>query len=245
MQPQAQVSDALSSKRSTQLSSNPSHSYNNPHKIFTLPPDNTNGCATPTHGGAAAAYGNYIQKILKRTGIIENVTVFTSIKWHTPSHPIDPSVFYYLELFHPSATTSAAVHGGRNPTLSHRCNRRLIFQLVDELLAEILKPHFNFKPRVSPVTEKNDFPLFDQLCEKIDSFPAADCRVLEDIDSLIDTDLCKYRLNGFFEEEWESIVCEIEGGIMEALLSETAAAAVAVGGRTTEEYRQRLTGVTW
>ncbi|KAI3458218.1 hypothetical protein Pfo_014881 [Paulownia fortunei] len=55
-QKQSQVSDALSSKRSTQLSSNPSHSYKqlqlHPDKIFRVPknvlPDSANGCATAT-----------------------------------------------------------------------------------------------------------------------------------------------------------------------------------------------------
>ncbi|XP_011101154.1 uncharacterized protein LOC105179248 isoform X1 [Sesamum indicum] len=242
-QKQSQVSDALSSKRSTQLSSNPSHSYKQlhlqPHKISTVPenvlPDKTNGCATTSSAAAwavAAEYKPYIQRILKRTGIIDKVTPLTLGKWHTPSHPLDPSIFYYLELFHPSAATLAV--------LSRRCNRKLIFQLVDELLAEILRPHLDFKPWVSPITDH--LSLADELCKKIESFPAANCQVLEDIDSLIEKDLGKSGLNWFLEEEGESLVCEIEGEIMESLVRETVAM---VGVRTAEEQRRKPTDFTW
>ncbi|KAL0452537.1 UNVERIFIED_CONTAM: hypothetical protein Slati_1231800 [Sesamum latifolium] len=239
----SQVSDALSSKRSTQLSSNPSHSYKQlhlqPHKISTVQknvlPDKTNGCATTSSAAAAtvaAEYKSYIQRILKRTGIIDKFTPLTLGKWHTPSHPLDPSIFYYLELFHPSAATGAV--------LSRRCNRKLIFQLVDELLAEILRPHLDFKPRVSPITAH--LSSADELCKKIESFPAANCEVLEDIDSLIDKDLGKSGLNGFLAEEGESLVREIEGEIMESLVRETVAM---VGVRTAEEQRRKPTDVTW
>ncbi|KAK6117580.1 hypothetical protein DH2020_048680 [Rehmannia glutinosa] len=174
--PQKQVSDALSSKRNTQLSCNPSHSYN--HQISTVLPDNTNGCATTS---SAAEYKSYVQKILKRAGINDKFTPLT----------------------------------------------------LDELLAEILKPHFEFK---TWVTENDHFCLADELCKKIESFPAADCRVLEDIDFLIDKDFCKSRFNGFcFEEEGERLVCEIEGEIVESLVRETVAVVVGGGDRTEEE----------
>ncbi|KAL0317722.1 UNVERIFIED_CONTAM: hypothetical protein Sangu_2186500 [Sesamum angustifolium] len=236
-QKQPQVSDALSSKRSTQLSSKTSHSYKqlqlHPDKILSVPenvlPDSTNGCATTPPGGTAAEYGSYIQRILNLAGIINNVsTPSTIVKWHTSSHPIDPSIFHHLELFHP---TSAA-GGGRSTILSRRCSRKLIFQLVNELLAEILKPHFNLRPLIPPITSVEHFPLVDELCKKIDSFPASNCQVLEDIDSLIDKDLRKSQLNGFFEEESENIVCEIETEILESLVRETVAM---VGGRTADE----------
>ncbi|KAL0371637.1 UNVERIFIED_CONTAM: hypothetical protein Scaly_0845300 [Sesamum calycinum] len=236
-QKQPQVSDALSSKRSTQLSSKTSHSYKqlqlHPDKILSVPenvlPDSTNGCATAPPGGTAAEYGSYIQKILNLAGIINNVsTPSTIVKWHTSSHPIDPSIFHHLELFHPTSTAG----GGRSTILSRRCNRKLIFQLVNELLAEILKPHFNLRPLIPPITSVEHFPLVDELCKKIDSFPASNCQVLEDIDSLIDKDLRKSQLKGFFEEESENIVCEIETEILESLVRETVAM---VGGRTADE----------
>ncbi|KAK6117561.1 hypothetical protein DH2020_048689 [Rehmannia glutinosa] len=226
-QSQPQVSDALSSKRNTQLSCNPSHSYS--HQKSTVLPDNTNGCATTS---SAAEYKSYVQKILKRAGINGRFTPLTLGKWHTPSHPLDPSIFYYLELFHPAASSSSAA-----AVLSRRCNRKLIFQLTDELLAEILKPHFDFKKWV---TENDHFCLADELCKKIESFPAADCRVLEDIDFLIDKDFCKSRFNGFFlEEEGERLVCEIEGEIVESLVRETVAVVVGGGDRTEEEEQGR------
>lgn len=238
---QSQVSDALSSKSSTQLSSNPSQSYNQlqlqPDKIFTFPeivlPASTNSCATALPGGASAEYGNYIQRILKRAGIINKANPLALAKWHTSSHTIDPSIFHYLELFHPGTTNSTAADGC-NTILNHLCNRKLIFQLVDELLAEILTPQFNLKQWIPSTGENGHFPLVDELCKKIDSFPAANCLVLEDIDSLIDKDLLKSQLNGFFDEE-ENMVCEIEGEIVDWLVRETVAV---MDGHAAEEQTE-------
>ncbi|KAL9164570.1 hypothetical protein ABFS82_06G113400 [Erythranthe guttata] len=238
-QKQSQVSDALSSKRNTQLSSNTSRSYNKlqPHFIISTPsghapPDKSNGCATTVSAAAAAAeYTTYVQKILKRTGIHDNFTPLALGKWHTPAHPLDPSIYYYLELFHPSS----AAAGGGGGVLSRRCNRKLIFQLVDEILAGILRPHLDFKPWVGSPAEEQPC-LIDEICKRIASFPAANCLVLEDVDSLVGGDLCnKWRINddGFFEEEGERLVCEIEGEIVESLVRE--AVVEMVGGGTVTE----------
>ncbi|KAL6581441.1 hypothetical protein OROMI_007364 [Orobanche minor] len=223
------VSDALSSKRDTQLSRKSSRSYKHlslqPDRISTVLPDRNNGCATPATTSAAAEYKDYVQKILKRAGIDDKG------KWHTVSHPLDPSIFYYLELF------SGSGGGG---ILNRRCNRELIFQLVDELLAEILKPYLDFKPWVDtnfPVNGIDQFGLCDELCKKIGDFPTADCQVLEDIDSLIEKDLCKLSLDGYFVDEGERLVCEIEGEIMNWLLCETVA-VVGGGGRASEKEKK-------
>ncbi|XP_047961000.1 uncharacterized protein LOC125205873 isoform X2 [Salvia hispanica] len=213
--PQKQVSDALSSKRNTQLSSDTSRSYKQPDKIL----------ATAPHSGNAEEYRCYIQKILKRSGIIDKLTPLTLGKWHTPSHPLDPSIFYYLELFHPAAAPSAAV-------LSRRCNRKLIFQLVDEILADILRPHLDYKPWIHK-SPADQFSLVDDLCERIGNFPAKDCQVLEDIDLLVEKDLRKTEVNEYFEEEGERLVREVEAEIVERLLIET----VADGVRTERKRR--------
>lgn len=139
---------------------------------------------------------------------------------YTSSHAIDPLIFRCLELLHLGT-------GG----LSRRCNRKLIFQLVDEQLAEILKPYFNRKPCISSSSTSNpQIPLADELCRRIDGFPAANCAVLEDIDSLINWDWHKSRSGWLVEEEGDAIVGEIEGEIVDQLIRETAA-AVAVGRR--------------
>ncbi|XP_073043840.1 uncharacterized protein [Primulina eburnea] len=228
-QKQVLVSDALASKRRAQLSSTPSHSYKlqlRTDKIFdvleNVDPDSTNGCATAL--SAAAEYENYIQKILRRT----------RKKWHSCSHPLDPTIFHYLELFHPTTgTISAAV-------LSRRSNRKLIFQLVDELLGEILRPRLCFMKLTPPINDHSY--LVDELCKKIEGFPAAKCEVLEDIDGLIERDLCNLPWHRSFEEEGDNIMCEIAGEITEWLMRETVAD---VGSGTTEESRQIVADLMW
>ncbi|XP_060203488.1 uncharacterized protein LOC132631807 [Lycium barbarum] len=198
----SEESDTIASKRSTQtLSSNSSHSY----KLISTLQDRCNGANTIISGECSiGAEFQYIQRILKHTGI-DKSTPLSLAKWYSTSHPLDPSIFHYFELF----TTS---------TLTLRCNRKLIFQLVDELLVEILKPSGKFKKRGQLMHGKE---LIDMLCMRIRSFPKANCQVLEDIDALIDNDMQKSEIgigSGFLEEEVESIVCEIERDIMKELV---------------------------
>ncbi|XP_055828804.1 uncharacterized protein LOC129896852 [Solanum dulcamara] len=204
---QSPESDAYPSKRRIrELSSSSSQSYY--YKLSTLQQMNQDKCS----GGSISVDGldfdyQYIQRILKRTGL-DKSTPISLAKWYSPSHPLDPSIFHYLELFNFT-------------THSLRSNRKLIFQLVDELLLDILmkKPsNFKYQGRLMDGEE-----LVDTLCTRIRNFPSANCQVLEDIDALIDKDM---QIGGilkstYFDEEVESIVCEIERDIMEEVVHDT------------------------
>ncbi|CAI9771874.1 unnamed protein product [Fraxinus pennsylvanica] len=212
----SQVSDSHSLKSSTQLSFCSSHSYKQ-ETIFTIQEniqqDKTKESLT------SGEYRQYIQRILRCIGIIDKPTpIIPLLKLHPPSRPLlDPSIFNFLELFYPTNTAASTT------VLSRRCNRKLIFELVDVLLAEIVKPHNCFTTWAIPKLSGSD--LIDKLCKKIQNFPAANCRVLEDIDTLIDTDLSNSELGGSraFFEEGEGIVSEIEREIVDSLVNETTA----------------------
>ncbi|CAI9762386.1 unnamed protein product [Fraxinus pennsylvanica] len=216
-QKQSQVSDSHALKRSTQLSCCSSHSYKQ-ETIFTIQ-ENTQQVKTkePITSGE---YRQYIQRILKRIGITDKPTPVISLyKLNSPSRPLlDPSIFNFLELFHPYTTAATTT------VLSDRCNRKLIFQLVNELLAEIVRPDNCIVTWATPKLSGSE--LIDKLCMKIQSFPAANCQVLGDIDALIGTEFSKSQLGGsraFFEEEGEGIVREIEREIVDSLVHETIA----------------------
>ncbi|XP_009802125.1 protein LONGIFOLIA 1-like isoform X1 [Nicotiana sylvestris] len=219
----SQESDACPLKRSTQLSCSSSHSYNT-----TLQESNkcTNGTTTTTSSVGREEF-QYIERILKRAGI-DKCTPVSFAKLYSQSHPLDPCIFHHLELFHPSNFTVP------RSSLSQRCNRKHIFQLVNELLVEILEPYYI---KLNPIWLKkrrlhrqmNGLELINTLCMRIQSLPSANCQVLEDIDALIDKDLRKKELGirgRVFEEEeeeGESIVLEIERDIFESLVHESVA----------------------
>ncbi|VFQ77565.1 unnamed protein product [Cuscuta campestris] len=175
-------------KSGSLLSSSPSLTYRSPAATTAAPPLEL----------------EYIQRVLKRAGI-EKETPVTSSKWHSYSHPLNPSIFHYMELFHHS-------------TLKRRSDRKLIFHLADELLAGILK---------SRRGSMNGSDLAEALCFKIRELPSRECHVLEDIDALIDGDLKKSDENER-DEEVEGMVGEIERYVVEALVGETAAAVLEV-----------------
>ncbi|KAH7557542.1 hypothetical protein ACOSP7_027347 [Xanthoceras sorbifolium] len=231
--PQKQVFlNVQSSKRTTsssQLSSNSSQiSYKQEPTRTPVARDNidrSNGVAkiTTTVGGAEL---EYITRILKRTGLDKH----TPVSWFSPSHPLDPSIFHHLE--NNINPTSGSRCSGQ---LSLLCNRKLLFQLVDEILVDVLKPVINIKPWCCNYVRRRGhyygssmqqgLDLIDTLCLIIESFPCADCRVLEDIDGLIDRDLLKImKLQNAtsFEEEGDGVVIEIEKYILDSLIHETA-----------------------
>ncbi|KAE8724023.1 AGAMOUS-like 20 [Hibiscus syriacus] len=175
--------------------------------------------ATVSTAGGKAEH-EYIRRILRRTGLDKDTRVSIS-SWFSPSHPLDPSIFHYLENDKKNETKSTE--------LSRRCNRKLLFHLVDELLSEILKPCFNMKPWVvnsvgHGFSYTDGSRLIDTLCSRIGSFPRSDCRVLEDIDALIGRDLPDVKVQGVmaYEEQGEGIVAEIEKDILENLVYEMA-----------------------
>lgn len=168
---------------------------------------------------AAAGELEYITRALRRTGI-DRDTPISYAKWFSPSHPLDPSIFYFLEHF--------AITRNSPEDLALRCNRKLLFHLADELLADILKPQINLKPWVRryPVRSRRNLKgseLIDELSRRIERFPLAECLVLEDIDSLVAGDFPETATQSelAFEEEGEGIVTELEGGILETLVTET------------------------
>lgn len=213
---QSQVSDALSTKRSTQLPSCLSQTYKKRTLMLTVQDNGNNdrfNSATTTGGGAEF---QYISRILKRTGI-DNNTPVSFTKWYSPSHPLNPSIFHHLELFHTCT---------QNSTLVHKCNRKLTFELVNEILVDILKPYINLKPWASLIQqdlEMHGAELIQKLYARIRRFPLADCRVLEDIDALVEQDLSKNEVQMLiaYEEEGEGIVSEIERDIVDTLVHET------------------------
>ncbi|ONI25191.1 hypothetical protein PRUPE_2G287400 [Prunus persica] len=242
-QQQVSESDAQQSKRRwSQLSSSTSQTYKQqqeqqqmsrrtPHELATREIINMlNGGATSSAtasgsaGGAAAEAEliQYLTRILSRTGIDKDTQVsFTN--WFSPSHPLDPSIFHHLENSNVVDVTGQ---------LGQRCNRKLMFRVVDEILVEILRPYINMKPWVATSSNNigmwnnmNGSELVNILCHKIQSFPCADCQVLEDIDDLIDKDMpaeSKVQSEMAFEEEGEGIVREVEKDILDTLIHETA-----------------------
>lgn len=156
-------------------------------------------------------------------------------RWFSPSRPLDPSIFYYLENFstisHASSNSEKYAYG----QLKHRCNRKLLFHLVDEMLVEILKPCMNMKSWAASssgsgysnnIAGKKDVRgshLIDLLCSKVRSFPCTDCRVLEDIDALVEKDMPLLKLqNDVAFVEVEGIVTELEKDLLDSIIHETA-----------------------
>ncbi|KAK7357386.1 hypothetical protein VNO80_16671 [Phaseolus coccineus] len=165
---------------------------------------------------------HYVTTILSRsTGPHSNATTLIPhlhFQWFSPTHPLDPSLFHRLERYPTSHSFVSFPEDNkycvfeRKHKLGPRCNRRLLFDLVDELLSEIL-----IRPKCYRGT------LLETVWERVRSLPRAKCEVLEDIDGLVEMEEMRE------EEEEEGLVKEIEGNIMEWLVHETLTVMVGRG----------------
>ncbi|KAL2324481.1 hypothetical protein Fmac_023539 [Flemingia macrophylla] len=143
--------------------------------------DNCDGATT-----GEAEY-EYIRTILSRSSGAHTRVPQVEFRWFSPAHPLDPSLFDRLE---PNCFP-----------LGPRCNRRLLFDLVDELLSEILGAPKRCRGTLS-----------ESVWERVGRLPRAKCEVLEDIDALIEMEDIR---------EDTQLVAEIETHIADTLLHET------------------------
>lgn len=182
---------------------------------------NSNSISNNLIGNSISDQSDYISRILRHTGIKKTTPISIS-HWYSPSHPLHPSIFHQIEKhFHPTTTFST--------------DRKLIFEVVDELLVEILKPYISLKPWAK--SHRNTHRMYgselvEKLSEQIRCFPGADCQVLEDIDMLIESDMrmCT-RVVGTtaFELEAEELVTEMERDMVDTLVGELAGIIFHVG----------------
>lgn len=249
--------DAQESKRSSQLSSSQSQKYYSQgpqpssqvlhtrdiiiNDVVHVPNGvATSATATSTantaRGGGSKSelqiLRHYISRILARTGIA-NTSHVSFTNWFSPSHPLDPSIFHRLEISMYVNNINNNVDLSNVGQFRLGCNRRLLFDVVDEILVDILRPYINLKPWINNYSTNNakyyiniGSELIDTLCLRIQRFPCRDCQVLEDIDALIDKDMpdrfMKVQKEMAFEEEGEGLVTEIERDIVDTLVHETA-----------------------
>ncbi|KAE9589045.1 hypothetical protein Lal_00000347 [Lupinus albus] len=216
--PQKQVSETREPKWSTQLSICSSQRYKQEALAHTLgtqgrvtnDKNKSNGVSTTTEEGPEF---QYISTILTRTTVPH--------QWFSSSHPLDPSNFHQHGLYPTYNSTLSSTHDDkdsiftRNNQLGPRCNQRLLFDLIGQVLSEILvKPKYcNYDDGVS---------LLETVWNKVRSFPRAKCEVLEDIDGLIE--MKDEEEEG--REREEGLVEEIEGNIFETLVHETVTVMV-------------------
>ncbi|KAK7343650.1 hypothetical protein VNO77_12559 [Canavalia gladiata] len=218
--PQKQVcDDAEEAKRSTRLFRCSRQTYEEEATHTRATRGGSNNDEDKSHGAFITTTGaddegpeyQYITTILNRTGVHKTTSIpHLHFQWFSPTHPLDPSVFHRLEHYPTSDSFVSFPENNKDCIFSKkhhlgpRCNRRLLFDLVDELLSEVL---------ARPMCYRG--VLLETVWKRVRSFPRAKCEVLEDIDGLIEIENMKE------EKEEEGLVAEIEGNIWETLVHET------------------------
>ncbi|TKY45093.1 hypothetical protein E2542_SST31379 [Spatholobus suberectus] len=185
--------------------------------------ENKHNCASSTTGAQPHPHTpeqlQYITAILARTTALNNQGKGTPTP---PTHPLDPSIFYHLE--HPANDKDR--NFPMKNELGHLWNRKLLFDLVDEVLKEILGSRGREKRlwflKGVRCCRGSVEGLVERVWKRVGDFPRAKCEVLEDIDGLIEGEDMEREKDGErMEEEGEGLVAEIEGNIWDTLVHET------------------------
>ncbi|KFK26795.1 hypothetical protein AALP_AA8G294500 [Arabis alpina] len=123
----------------------------------------------------------YIKRVINLAGINTDSLVSSATM-------LDPSIFHKLE------------HSGENPSgsLALRCNRRLLFDLVSEILTETVKKRRKY----------HGSELMDEVCSVVERNSHNLCQIPGEIGSM--------------EEQGEEIIAEIERDFIDELVRETA-----------------------
>ncbi|KAL6003978.1 hypothetical protein ACLOJK_004524 [Asimina triloba] len=175
-----QAAPALGLPLQLSCTSSPSYVQPQPAPLLDDPGDISSSRRTTVTVGCAELL--YLREILRRTGLRTHTPV-SSAAWFSPAHPLHPTLFHHL-----LSTPAAAL-------LPHPCDRRLLFDLVDEILRDALRPHLSMRPWARPrpappkVKAMTGEQLLQLLWAQLRAFPLADCQTLEDIDSLVEKDL--------------------------------------------------------
>ncbi|XP_031493727.1 uncharacterized protein LOC116259886 [Nymphaea colorata] len=178
----------------------------------------------------------YIKNIFELMGVRSNTKV-SFINWYSPSHPLDPAILIKLDAWpyhhgRPGQGGGGHHHGITMPDT--RSSRKLVFQLVDEMLRERLRPHLCMRPWMmlmmmgqgpctTAVTGKQ---LLDEVWTETRCFPSADCKILQDIDGLVANDVNSGHFSSPIndadaESVSESILFRIGQDIADSLVGET------------------------
>ncbi|KAK7283680.1 hypothetical protein RIF29_13379 [Crotalaria pallida] len=229
--PQKQVYDTQEAKRIAQLCSGSRHKYKQ---------EVTNTLATPQSyinnedkpiGASTIAAEEYSPEFQYITAILMSRTTTTTTtmsfnQWFSLTHSLDPSIFHHLEAHRNDKDCNFT---SKNQ-LGYRWNRRLLFDLVDEVLLETLRPKKSEKELwflhgcCYNQGQGNVEGLVERVWKRIGKFPCAKCEVLEDIDGLIeveDMEQVKVRCEEGLEEEGQGLIADIEGNIWDTLVDET------------------------
>ncbi|XP_027357291.1 uncharacterized protein LOC113866680 [Abrus precatorius] len=227
---QSQASDTQESKSISQLSSCSRQRYKQERTSTLATRESTNTSENKLNGASITGTKHHTPEFQYITGILNRTTTpnkegtptttLSFNQWFSPTHLLDPSIFHHLE----HRNNDKNRNFSSKNELGQRWNRRLLFDLVDEVLKEIIKPKGNQKRLwfLKGVCYQGSVEgLIERVWKRVEEFPRAKCEVLEDIDALIEAQDMEDEDENGTEEEGKGLVAEIEGNIWDTLVHET------------------------
>eukprot|EP01018_Ginkgo_biloba_P015774 Gb_38190 [translate_table: standard] len=175
----------------------------------------------------------YVRNVFVSAGFSnDNILAFT--RWYSPAHPIDPHVFDQLEnYYHELKAVNPCKNSGsescqacvKSNVWLDELHRKLMFELVDEIVGQKIKPYLNTRAWINPVKPNLRYmstgkQLLSEVWNEICTCPEADCEILEDVEALVAGDMVKEAPWAGDSEDIEKVGFELEQQIFSYLLEE-------------------------
>ncbi|KAL3676695.1 hypothetical protein R1sor_026643 [Riccia sorocarpa] len=176
----------------------------------------------------------YVRNLLVASGFTESSTMIIA-RWNSPLHPLDPCLYERLEEYYndvksmekESSKSKASKGAAPNPIISFEpSNRKLLFDVVNEVIFKLLGPRLSYRPWVQPGTPLlRPLPTSKQLLNDIwteicTCFSPEGLEEFEALDSLMARDVSRGGAWINSREVAEQIALELERAIFDSLIEE-------------------------
>ncbi|KAL9267443.1 MADS-box protein AGL42-like protein [Drosera capensis] len=199
--------------RATLLSSSLSCNDSTRTPVFTTKTSTNTSCTSVT-------VLKYTTDILNRIGI-DGDTPISLIKWLSSSHPMNTRVLSDFEALCSKGDNSKDTspdHWSR-----FNSNKKLLSDLVVEILTDTLTPYTNSNPRGWSCLDQviHECYVAERVSNRVQSLSLHNCRAVQDIEMLVEKDLAR-KNQGWdtSKEEVERITLEIQRDLEDSLLQE-------------------------
>lgn len=166
----------------------------------------------------------YITKILLASGLLEDICpVLTDIQLHSPGHLINPHLFHVLEQTEQNTISADEEHKQGNAPLKfdQKIHRKMVFDIVNEILIRKLTPESSFMQRKRNRTGQE---LLTALYSEVDHIQAkTDCSLdmSNEFTCILYIDMIQQRDDwADYESEIPAVVLDVERLIFKDLITE-------------------------
>ena len=162
----------------------------------------------------------YVREILLVSGFMRTDTSFL-LPWYNPHQPLDPSLFETIESNYMGKGTELQRKDKTMDAVLGLSQRRLIFDIVNQSLFDIIWPHLNCDIHLSYSQQAMpSIDIFKQVCLFVNRLLCSHAEGQDTLENLVTEDLVNKSQWFDMSIQSQALMLEIENGIIDNLIEE-------------------------